>query len=180
MLHGDGSNTRRYLFAGDAADAFDTILHRGKLGEIYNVDSSDEISNRDLAFKLLGLFGHPEEVQRQKIYFTQDRPFNDKRYAVNGDKLRNIGWEQNTMFEDGIRTTVEWYKKFGTSWWGDIDGILTPFPVIESGKIQPDDETRKMATTPVPNGNEARNSNENYQQTMNNDLLIPGPVMVAS
>ena len=43
MLHGDGKNTRRYLYAGNAADAFDTILHRGQIGEIYNVDSSDEI-----------------------------------------------------------------------------------------------------------------------------------------
>lgn len=53
MLHGDGTPTRRYLYAGDAADAFDTILHRGQLGQIYNVGSSDEISNIDLCKKLL-------------------------------------------------------------------------------------------------------------------------------
>jgi dTDP-glucose 4,6-dehydratase len=149
MLHGTGHNTRRYLFAGDAADAFDTILHKGTIGEIYNVDSSDEISNRDLAFKLLTLFDVPEAEQRSRIRFTQDRPFNDKRYAVNGDKLRGLGWVQNTNFEDGIRTTVDWYKKFGSTWWGDITNLLTPFPVVKDGEVYADQESQKMPTTPT-------------------------------
>ena len=57
VLHGDGSPTRRYLFAGDAADAFDTILHKGQLGQIYNVGSYDEISNLDLCERLLAEIG---------------------------------------------------------------------------------------------------------------------------
>ncbi|KAG9654276.1 NAD(P)-binding protein, partial [Aureobasidium melanogenum] len=58
-LHGSGDNTRRYLYAGDAADAFDTILHKGEIGHIYNVDSHDEVSTIDLCAHLLRLFGLP-------------------------------------------------------------------------------------------------------------------------
>lgn len=182
MLHGDGKNTRRYLYAGNAADAFDTILHKGKLGEIYNVDSSDEISNRDLAFKLLGLFGIPKEAQRNKIYFTEDRPFNDKRYAVNGDKLRGIGWEQRTTFEEGLQTTVKWYTEFGSSWWGDVEGILTPFPTVSGNKIQPDEESRRAASTPNIEAKHdfANKSDEGMQAINGQERLVPAPVMIAT
>ena len=149
MLHGDGSNTRRYLYAGDAANAFDTILHKGKVGEIYNVDSHDEISNRDLAMKLLESFGVPEDQRRSVIQFTQDRPFNDKRYAVNGDKLRGLGWEQETFFEEGLKTTIDWYRRFGLKWWGDITNVLTPFPTLEGGEVQADIVSQKKPMTPT-------------------------------
>ncbi len=97
VLHGDGSPTRRYLFAGDAADAFDTILHKGQLGHIYNVGSYDEISNFDLSGKLLAEIGIPHgtpEEFKKWVKYTHDRPFNDHRYAVDGTKLRQLGWDQ--------------------------------------------------------------------------------------
>lgn len=131
-LHGDGQHTRRYLYAGDAADAFDTILHKGVVGQIYNVDSRDEISNVDLAKKLLAVFGITDVDHR--IQYTQDRPFNDRRYAVDGSKLRKLGWKQNVSFEDGLAATVRWYGKF-SSWWGQIDAILSPFPIVEGDHV---------------------------------------------
>lgn len=183
MLHGDGSNTRRYLFAGNAADAFDTILHKGKIGEIYNVDSSDEMSNRDLAFKLLELFGIPEQDRRKYIQFTQDRPFNDKRYAVNGDKLRGLGWEQRTGFEEGIRITVDWYRRFGRTWWGDIDNVLTPFPIVQEGAVYPDKESQKLPSTPDIE-QAAREQERKKEMVMapedKENLPVPGRVMVES
>ncbi|KAF2219726.1 hypothetical protein BDZ85DRAFT_40529 [Elsinoe ampelina] len=129
-LHGSGTNTRRYLYAGDAADAFDTILHKGEEGHIYNVGSRDEISNLELCTKLLQLFGHDCEGDQRQKYIThvQDRPFNDHRYAVDGSRLNKLGWQQKTSFEDGLRVTVDWYKRFGSEWWGDIESRLTPFP----------------------------------------------------
>jgi len=182
MLHGNGQNTRRYLYAGNAADAFDTILHKGKIGEIYNVDSSDEISNRDLAFKLLDIFGVPVQEQRSRIQFTRDRPFNDKRYAVNGDKLRNLGWVQRTDFEEGIRTTVDWYKKFGHGWWGDIDNVLTPFPIVQEGAIYADEESQKIPNTPLveKTQEEAGLNGIGDTPSMNGNLLVPMVVAVAS
>lgn len=138
VLHGDGSPTRRYLYAGDAADAFDTILHKGTLGQVYNVGSYDEIANITLCSHLLKYLQIPHETQEQLhkwIKHTHDRPFNDHRYAVDGTKLRNLGWDQKTTFEKGLATTVEWYKNFGEQWWGDITKVLTPFPEVEGKKV---------------------------------------------
>lgn len=138
VLHGDGSPTRRYLFAGDAADAFDTILHKGHLGQIYNVGSYDEISNLSLCSKLLAYLDIPHSTQEELhkwIKHTHDRPFNDRRYAVDGTKLRNLGWDQKTSFEKGVGITVQWYRQFGEEWWGDITKVLTPFPEVENKKV---------------------------------------------
>ncbi|KIE00314.1 dTDP-D-glucose 4,6-dehydratase, partial [Metarhizium majus ARSEF 297] len=156
VLHGDGSPTRRYLYAGDAADAFDTILHKGHIGHIYNVGSSDEISNLDLCSKLLDTMGidHSTSEQFRKwIKYTHDRPFNDRRYAVDGTKLRMLGWSQNTSLEKGLKTTVDWYLKYGESWWGDISHVLTPFPMVSEGEIVPDFE-HLMKDDPVQPGDE--------------------------
>ncbi|KXS99578.1 hypothetical protein AC578_2208 [Pseudocercospora eumusae] len=127
-IHGDGQNTRRYLYAGDAADAFDTILHKGEIGQIYNVDSRDEISNLGLAGRLLRRFGVRDA--QNWIQHTRDRPFNDMRYAVDGSKLRKLGWSQKVSFEAGLANTVAWYGKF-SGWWGDIENTLAPFPEVK-------------------------------------------------
>ncbi|KAF3938350.1 ADP-L-glycero-D-manno-heptose-6-epimerase [Dactylella cylindrospora] len=132
LLHGDGKHTRRYLFAGDAADAFDTILHKGTIGQIYNVGSYDEISNTELCGRLIKEFGIEESRFDEIVHHVQDRPFNDRRYAVDGTKLRQLGWDQKTSFEDGLKLTVEWYRKFGEKWWGDISNVIgTAFPVVD-------------------------------------------------
>ncbi|KAH6890401.1 hypothetical protein B0T10DRAFT_317844 [Thelonectria olida] len=137
VLHGDGSPTRRYLYAGDAADAFDTILHKGQLGQTYNVGSYNEVSNLHLCGKLLSLMNipheSPEEV-REWVKYTHDRPFNDQRYATNDTKLRRLGWEQKTDIGKGLQITVDWYTQFGEAWWGDISHVLTPFP--SSAKVK--------------------------------------------
>ncbi|KAL2181317.1 uncharacterized protein P884DRAFT_295644 [Thermothelomyces heterothallicus CBS 202.75] len=143
VLHGDGSPTRRYLYAGDAADAFDTILHRGQLGQIYNVGSQDEISNLALCRKLLAVMGLPHATPAELgrwVRYTHDRPFNDHRYAVDATKLRKLGWEQKTGLEEGLRITVEWYRRFGERWWGDITKVLSPFPVVAGMEVLSDSE----------------------------------------
>lgn len=133
FIHGDGKHTRRFLYAGDAADAFDTILHQGEMGQVYNVDSRDEISNYDLAKKLLGMFGITDTDPW--IQWTRDRPFNDRRYAVDGSKLRKLGWTQKVPFEAGLAETVRWYANF-SGWWGLVDNtLLAPFPVVQEGHV---------------------------------------------
>jgi len=148
VLHGDGSPTRRYLYAGDAADAFDTILHKGQLGQIYNVGSFDEISNLALCSKLLAEMGMQSADFTRWVKYTHDRPFNDHRYAVDATKLRQLGWEQRTSFEDGLKITVEWYRQFGERWWGDITKVLCPFPVVDGDEIHSDSEP--VTDTPQP------------------------------
>lgn len=133
FLHGDGEHTRRYLYAGDAADAFDTILHKGTLGEVYNVDSRDELSNIEMARKLLKMHGIDDS--EGWIQHTRDRQFNDRRYAVDGTKLRGLGWMQRTSLEDGLSVTVDWYRRFA-SWWGPIENtLLSPFPVVCGDRV---------------------------------------------
>ncbi|KAB5558205.1 dTDP-glucose 4,6-dehydratase [Coniochaeta sp. 2T2.1] len=156
VLHGDGSPTRRYLYAGDAADAFDTILHKGQLGHVYNVGSYDEISNLELCSKLLKELGIPHEGQEEFtkwVKYTHDRPFNDHRYAVDGTKLRRLGWDQKTSFADGLRTTVRWYKQFGEQWWGDISKVLSPFPIVEGDTVMSDKEPVTDSPQPVEGQN---------------------------
>ena len=132
LLHGDGQHTRRYLYAGDAAEAFDTILHKGEIGETYNVDSKDEISNLQLAEKLIGLFGMTDSGNW--IQYTRDRKFNDRRYAVDGSKLEKLGWKQRTSFDAALQVTVDWYGKFA-GWFGDIEGVLTAHPVVKGDHV---------------------------------------------
>jgi dTDP-D-glucose 4,6-dehydratase len=138
LVHGDGSPTRRYVYAGDIVDALDTIFHRGITGQIYNIASKDEISNSDICHKLLNIFGLPhctaEELEKW-VQYTEDRPFNDQRYATDGSKLAALGWQPKTDFDNGLRMTVDWYKQFGEVWWGDISRVLTPFPVVEGREI---------------------------------------------
>lgn len=152
MLHGDGSPTRRYLYAGDAADAFDTILHKGQLGQVYNVGSYDEISNLELCSKLLTELKIPHEAPedfKKWVKYTHDRPFNDHRYAVDGTKLRNLGWDQKTSFAEGLAITVNWYKQFGEVWWGDISKVLSPFPIVDDGHVMSDKEPVTDAPQPL-------------------------------
>lgn len=141
VLHGDGKHTRRYLYAGDSADAFDTILHKGSIGQIYNIGSADEISNLTLCSKLLKEFGLSESDDW--ISHSEDRPFNDRRYAVNGQKLCDLGWQQKTPFDQGLKTTVDWYRQYGERWWGNIDNTLGTFPVIQSPPLIPEHKLRQ-------------------------------------
>ncbi|KAF7550215.1 hypothetical protein G7046_g8084 [Stylonectria norvegica] len=126
-LHGDGSPTRRYLYAGDAADAFDTILHKGETGQIYNVGSYDEISNFDLCGKLLAL---DQEATKQARGVSQ----------MDQVHSRSAIQRSATSFAEGLKNTVDWYSRFGETWWGDISHVLTPFPIVSEGEVMPDDE----------------------------------------
>lgn len=119
-LHGNGENTRRYLFVVDAVNALDTILHRGKIGSIYNAGSDIELSNIQVTKKLLDLFGFDSsvpEVFRSHTLFTSDRPFNDARYAVDSTRLKKLGWVPTTDFDTGIKMTLEWYLNHTDNWW---------------------------------------------------------------
>ncbi|KAL8276749.1 hypothetical protein RQP46_010858 [Phenoliferia psychrophenolica] len=136
IIHGDGKPTRRYLYGGDAADAFDFVLSKGIVGQIYNVGSAAEISNLDLCKLLLAEFDRPVSTTAElgaEIVFVRDRPFNDHRYAVDGSKLKKLGWTQNTPFDEGLSRTVEWYQTYGETWWGNLTPVLTAFPEAVQG-----------------------------------------------
>lgn len=125
FVHGDGSHSRRYLYVSDVVHALDIILHRGKIGEVYNIGTSVEVTNLDLARLLISkLQGevHPEKW----ITFVRDRAYNDRRYAIDSTKILELGWQEQVSFEDGIHLTIDWYRKYGKDWWSDTSCIHVP------------------------------------------------------
>jgi dTDP-glucose 4,6-dehydratase len=121
-IQGSGLNSRRYLYGADAADAFDLILHKGVVGEAYNVGSAFEVTNLEVAVRMLQAFGHSSQTFQQRLCWTEDRPFNDYDYRVDGSKLQDLGWRQRISFETGLATTVDWYRKNIALWWpSDLD-----------------------------------------------------------
>ena len=103
-IQGDGSCMRAFMHVSDAANAFSTILKRGRIGEIYNIgcDEQMEYSILDLAKFLIEQIRDTRDYDKW-ITHIEDRPFNDKRYYISNQKLKNLGWSIKTLFEQGIR-----------------------------------------------------------------------------
>jgi UDP-glucose 4,6-dehydratase len=136
-LHGDGTNTRNFLYVIDVANAFDTILHNGIPGQVYNIGGDNEISNLDVARALLKLFGL-EDKEDEWITFVPDRKFNDLRYTINSTKLHKLGWTEKMPWDEGLKTTVEWYKQY-TDRYGNIEQALVAHPrMLDSASVVPE------------------------------------------
>lgn len=134
-IHGNGSNVRSYLYSEDVAEAFDVILHKGVIGHVYNIGTKKERSVLDVTEDICKLFGlDPKEA----IDFVQDRPFNDQRYFLDDQKLKKLGWDERTPWEEGLKLTMEWYTKNPT-WWGDVSAALNPHPRISLVNLSGDD-----------------------------------------
>lgn len=112
-IYGDGKNVRDWLYVEDHCHAIELVLTRGKSGETYVVGGNhEEISNLELAKKLLQIFGKDESY----LKFVQDRKGHDRRYAVDWSKIKNeLGWEPTKTFSEWLELTIEWYKK--NEWW---------------------------------------------------------------
>lgn len=122
-LQGNGTHTRRFLYARDATDAFDTILHKGSIGETYNIDSNYKAQTREVAAHILRLFSRdPVKDFDKYVTWIPDRPFNDSDYRVDGSKLEALGWRQRVDFKTGLEWTVEWYKRNLGCWWCCLPG----------------------------------------------------------
>ena len=106
-VYGEGGNVRDWLFVEDHCRAIDLIMRRGKIGETYCIGGNSERTNLEITKKLLELTGHGEEM----IEHVADRLGHDFRYAINASKIkRELGWEPQVGFDDGMKLTVEWYK----------------------------------------------------------------------
>ncbi|KAF5726296.1 trifunctional UDP-glucose 4 6-dehydratase [Tripterygium wilfordii] len=128
-IHGNGSNVRSYLYCEDVAEAFDVILHRGVLGHVYNIGTKKERRVLDVAEDVCRLFGLST---KEAISFVQDRPFNDQRYFLDDQKLKKLGWDERTPWEEGLKKTMKWYTE-NPNWWGDVSLALHPHPRISMG-----------------------------------------------
>ena len=115
-VYGKGENIRDWLYVEDHCAAVDSIIRRGKAGEIYNIGGHNERSNLDVVKTILRELGEPESL----ITFVADRPGHDLRYAIDPEKIRReLGWQPATTFQDGIRATVQWYRDH-QAWWQEI------------------------------------------------------------
>ena len=100
-IQGDGSCIRSFIHVNDTCSAILTILQKGKIGEIYNIGSPDEYSVLDIAQILIKKIKNIDDYEKY-IEYIEDRPFNDKRYYIDDNKLKNLGWKQNVNFNDGL------------------------------------------------------------------------------
>jgi len=126
-LHGDGSNMRSFVYCEDVAEAFDTIMHKGTIGETYNIGTKFEISNKDVTYHLLKLMKPDLKDLDSEIEYVRDRAINDKRYWVDYNKIASLGWAPKTSFEEGLKKTIAWYGE-NDGHWGDISGVLVAHP----------------------------------------------------
>jgi UDP-glucose 4,6-dehydratase len=151
-LHGTGRNTRNFLYVEDVARAFDTVLHKGLIGNIYNIGGSNEFSNIDVAKKLLQLMGKVgedgiEAAVAKHIVFVPDRPFNDVHYHLDSSKLARLGWVEEVTWEDGLRRTLDWYR-VNSGNWGDLTSALVAHPRrgLTASEMYVHKTTRPMAS----------------------------------
>lgn len=115
-VYGEGINVRDWLYVEDHCKAIDLIIHKGSVGEVYNVGGHNEWRNIDIVKLICRELGRPETL----ITHIADRKGHDMRYAIDPSKIQNeLGWSPETKFEDGIKRTVQWYLD-NRGWWESI------------------------------------------------------------
>lgn len=115
-VYAKGLNMREWLYVDDCAQGILKIALKGKIGEVYNLGSSEEKKNIEVAKKILGILGKPENL----IRFVKDRPAHDWRYALDSAKVKRLDWRPQVNFERGIRETLAWFRR-NLSW---VEGKL--------------------------------------------------------
>ena len=113
-IEGNGSSKRNFIHVNDISTAIETIVLKGKIGEIYNISAPDdcEYDVMTIAKMIIELFGYDEENVKEHIVFIEDRKFNDCRYFIDADKLKQLGWTAlNTNLTDNLKELIEWYKQ---------------------------------------------------------------------
>ena len=116
-LYGDGRQKREWLHVLDHCRAIDLVLREGEPGEFYNIGGYDEAENIHIAKTIIELTGKDPNLLR----FVEDRPGHDVRYAVNSQKIKELGWQPEISIEEGLERTVAWYKK-NKNWWKKLKG----------------------------------------------------------
>ena len=115
-LYGDGMNVRDWIYVDDNCRALDLVLHKGSIGEIYNIGAGNEKPNVWITKKLIQLLNKTEEM----INPVEDRLGHDRRYSVDCQKIQNeLGWKTEYDFEEALEKTVKWYRE-NEDWWRSL------------------------------------------------------------
>ena len=125
-LYGDGNQIRSWIYVLDHVSAIESLITKGDAGEVYNITSWNEISNKIIVGKILSIMGKSNDL----IEYVGDRPGHDKRYSIDSSKIQNeIGWKPAYDFDNAIKQTVDWYLK-NKDWWEPLadEKMLHPQP----------------------------------------------------
>jgi len=115
-VYGDGMQVRDWLHVSDHCSAIDTVLHKGRDGEVYNIGGNNEKANIEIVKLIIGTLGKSENL----IKYVKDRPGHDRRYAIDNTKITTeLGWEPAYTFEQGMKETIQWYLE-NTEWINNI------------------------------------------------------------
>ena len=107
-VYGDGLNVRDWLYVYDHCEAIDIVLHKGRLGEVYNIGGHNEKTNLEITKLILDAMNKDET----SIEHVADRLGHDRRYAISNDKITSeLGWKPSITFDEGIKLTIDWYLK---------------------------------------------------------------------
>ncbi|SNX52854.1 dTDP-glucose 4,6-dehydratase [Thermoanaerobacterium sp. RBIITD] len=115
-VYGDGLNVRDWLYVEDHCRAIDLVLHKGKIGEVYNIGGNNEKANIEIVKLILKELNKPESL----IKYVKDRPGHDRRYAIDSTKIQQeLGWKPIYHFDEGMKKTIKWYID-NEEWWNKI------------------------------------------------------------
>ena len=113
-VYGNGLNVRDWLYVKDHCYGILAVIEKGRVGEVYNLGGHNERNNLYIVKRILSELGKPESL----IKHVADRHGHDHRYAIDPAKANSeLGWNPTTLFEDGIKKTIDWYKD--NQWWLD-------------------------------------------------------------
>jgi dTDP-glucose 4,6-dehydratase len=110
-LYGDGRQMREYQYVVDHCEAIDLVLHKGVLGEAYNVGTGEEMENVQMVEILLETLNRPKDL----IQHVKDREGHDRRYSLNIDKIKALGWQPKHTSAEAVAKTAVWYRE--NEWW---------------------------------------------------------------
>ena len=112
-LYGDGTQIRSWIYVDDHVQAIESLISKGKPGQVYNITAYEEITNKTIVEKILDILGKSHDM----IEYVNDRPGHDKRYSIDCSKIEDqIGWRPRYNFDDALKQTVNWYLQ-NQSWW---------------------------------------------------------------
>jgi dTDP-glucose 4,6-dehydratase len=131
-LYGDGTQIRSWIYVNDHVQAIETLISKGRPGQVYNITAYEEITNKIIVEKILDILGKSHDM----IEYVGDRPGHDKRYSVDCSKIENeVGWNPMYEFDKALQETVQWYIK-NKEWWEPLvdENTLHPQPWTISWK----------------------------------------------
>ena len=137
-IYGNGKQIRDWVHVKDHSEAIFKVLKKGKIGETYNIGASNQKRNLEIAkiiFNVLKRFNKKNTDKNflLNVDFVNDRPGHDKRYAIDGAKIKKLGWTPKINFEQGIKETVKWYLE-NENWWRNI--LKNKYKLERIGKIK--------------------------------------------